>query len=176
MQRIRADGPGAFVAYSLVLAAWFTTSQPAKAWSLLDLLPAQMKPEPAVDDGVTAYAEEWPYRYRHRRHWRHSRHHREHAPVELPVAFSAASSSVSMPNRSPPEQLQLVLTTANGGDPFEQLMTTYYWNYHAIPKELIFEPAGRSVEVGRASDEAQRQQLAASMIDRTLEESRSLGY
>jgi hypothetical protein len=151
-------------ACSLAFATCLAASQPANAWSLRDFLPPQLQPEAtAADDIVSAYAaEEGSPRARHHRRLRHARHHRDHSEPERSADdqrstdVSAGGAESSAPAASSPPTLQLVLTTEDGGDPFEQLMTTYYWNYldHVISPELVFEPSRRSAETAQPRDEA----------------------
>jgi hypothetical protein len=71
------------------------------------------------------------------------------------------------PSRGTPSTLQLVLTTDDGGDPFEQLMTVYYWSRlnHAIPIATVFDPTRRYVEDIRTDDPQRAQFLAAYMLE-----------
>ena len=45
-----------------------------------------------------------------------------------------------------------MITTEEGGDPFEQLMTVYYWSRlnHALPVEQVFAPWQRHADDARA--------------------------
>jgi hypothetical protein len=163
MQRIWANEPGAGAAtLVLVLATWLGTTQAADALSPLDPLTTQQsdalaQQSNALPDEATAYADPTGRASRHRRLWRHVRHHRRHTHPEMeasappvtpteepttpkepaPLAIPPQSVSAS------PSTLQLVLTAEDGGDPFEQLMTAYYWSRlnHAMPTDQIFEPA-----------------------------------
>jgi cytoskeletal protein RodZ len=85
--------------------------------------------------------------------------------------FTNASSSEASSARSAPA-LQVVLTTASGGDPFEQLMTTYYWNHldHTISSDLVFEPRRRTAELVRDQDDAFGFRMATTYGDATLYE------
>jgi hypothetical protein len=202
MQFIIAHRLRAYVARGLAFVTWFTTMQPASAFSPTDFLPAKQQPEVAadtsVDTSVLAYADESPSHYRHHRHWRHVRRHRQHQPSDTKAAealnstsaatsttaassTNSASSTVSSttsdatnPTVSAPPQstLQLVVTTETGGDPFEHLMTGYYWKYlnHAIPRELIFEPAQRS-EPAQSVEDTPDHHVAASMVEKSVSQS-----
>jgi len=178
MRRNLANGPR--VTRGLALAAVLAASQPVAASSLEDLVPPQLQQqgeaEPTADDDVTAYAADGTHRYRRHRHWHHARHHREHeqdrerdqpaaeAPVE--VTNNPGVAEAPVPASSQPT-LKLVFTTDNGGDAFEQLMTSYYWSHlnHAIPAELIFEPAQRPADRAR-SDNIAQPQWAASLTEK----------
>lgn len=153
MRRILANEPGAGAAtLILALATWLGTSQAAGALSPpLDTPSAQQSD--TLPDEATAYADPGGRVSRHRRLWRHVRHHRRHARPEMeaaaPPPMTPTDEPVTLkpmpPQSAPPSTLQLVLTAEDGGDPFEQLMTAYYWSRlnHAMPSDQIFEPAKR---------------------------------
>jgi hypothetical protein len=176
MQRILANEPGAGAAtLILALATWLGTSQAADAWSPLDLLTTQQSG--ALPDEATAYADPGDNGrvYRHRRLWRHVRHHRRHARPEMETRAAPAMAPTDEPTApkttpppsAPPSTLQLVLTAEDGGDPFEQLMTAYYWSQlnHAMPANQIFEPAQRYA-VDTKIMESPTGYIAAALMDK----------
>jgi len=121
-------------------------------------------------------AEDQQRAYRARNPWRHARQHRRRARPEAeassttpattsPVAAESAAAPQAPPRRPPVEQstLQLVVSTEDGGDPFEQLMTVYYWSRlnHALPVEQVFAPGQSYAADARAEDTRRAGLLAA---------------
>jgi hypothetical protein len=156
MRRIRSNEPGAGAAtLVLVLATWLGTTQAADALSPLDAVTTQQSD--TLPDEATAYADPAGRASRHRRLWRHVRHHRRLAHPEMEASAPPVTPTEEptipkepAPKAIPPQSvsaspstLQLVLTAEDGGDPFEQLMTAYYWSRlnHAMPNDQIFAPA-----------------------------------
>jgi hypothetical protein len=177
----------------LALATWLGTSHKADAWSPFDLLQSQpQQPDAAADadadadtDTVMAYAPDFRDRsviHRHHHLWRHVRRHHRHGRAEMEARMPAAVTPLTeamkpaepmalkpMPPQSAARStLQLVLTGEDGGDPFEQLMTSYYWSRlnHAIPADQIFEPVGRHVDTTDASPRHVTASLIANPTNR----------
>lgn len=143
------------------LATWVGMFQAADAWSPHHRAAhAKRAPVtadeslPSPDAGVHAHGS------RHHHLWRHLAHHHRHqreemeadvAPAETaPKAEAIAPTAAVAPQAMPPQSstLQLVVSTKDGGDPFEELMTAYYWSRlnHAIPSDQVFEPTRRYAE------------------------------
>lgn len=168
---------GAIVVFAL--ATWLSVPRAADAWSLRELLPARQTDVAATTAIAPSDSAERPV-YRHRRLWRHVRHHRRHwhpaieARVSPPMSAMMPEQGSNAPKTMPvasavPSALQLVISTDDGGDPFEQLMTSYYWSRlnHAMSAEQIFEPARRYA--GPPTQDTQTAHyIAASLIEKSL--------
>jgi hypothetical protein len=179
MRRNLAKGLGAGAAFVvLALATALDTSRFADAGS-----PSATAPQiqSTVGEQWTILpamnADDQQRAYRPRKPWRHARQHHRRARPEAeassapaattsPVTIESAAAPPQTPlRRSPVEQspLQLVLTTEDGGDPFEQLMTLYYWSRlnHALPVEQVFAPGQRYAADARVEDTGRSGLLAA---------------
>jgi hypothetical protein len=179
MQRILAKEPGAGAATAMIaLATCLSTMPAADAWSPLETLRASQSEAAAnAPNAIPDVQDRSRLRPQHRV-WRHVRHHRRHPRPEMeagtppPAApIDVATAPKTMPQPQPSSvasTLQLVLTGTDGGDPFEQLMTAYYWSRlnHAISADQVFEPAQRNTEVVAATETRPSLLHAASLMDK----------
>jgi hypothetical protein len=156
----------------LALSSWFGLSQPATAGSLADLFTKQ---DDALPAEASAYASAGQPRYdRQHRLWRHARHHRRYQREEPEVDAHASAAqpmpAPPLPQLPPASEFQVVLITADGGDPFERYMTAYYWSRlnHAVLGNQLFEPARRYVAGATLNEVLHAQHAAESWVSKSV--------
>jgi hypothetical protein len=159
---------------AVALASWLGTSQQAHAGSILDLFTKQ---DDALPQQASAYASAGqPRYYRQHRLWRHARHHRRHEREDAEGDTHAAltspltTASVTLPKLPPASEFQVVLITADGGDPFERYMTAYYWSRlnHAVVGNQLFEPARRYVAGATLNEVLQARHAEESWVSKSV--------
>jgi hypothetical protein len=129
-----------------------------------------------------AYASQMRSRHLHRL-LRHARVHKKHI-VKLPT-LELTPADVVLGQEPPPQShpvaaeapgsLHLALSGEGGRDPFEQLMSEYYWSRlnHTVAADQIFAPAERPTEGDRSSDS---KQFAVAMFEQAVSEHAVKGF